>query len=163
MRKSFIMSHLCCSRVIFFSKKQDTHTILCSESKKIVFSRPPQHTILFYAHPQDVYLDLEKKKLVDELIQGFPGIETITQKINQFKSSGGSCLIFDDSLSMIENEISTLFSAVSHHQNCDIFFISQNLFYDHKEYRTMGLNCHYLFLMKNPSNIRQVNFSFYKK
>lgn len=87
------------------------------EAKNVVFSRCPAYTILFYTHPQDIYFELEKRGIVDELIQGYPGLDSITQKIKPYKSSNGSCLIFDDSLSFIQNEISTLFTAISHQYN----------------------------------------------
>ena len=126
------------------------------ESRASMCSHPKPHTILFYSHMQDAYIEMKNRSLVDEFVQGYPGLESIQQMIEPYRTNKQTLLIFDDGLSMIANDISRLFTEISHHYKSSIFFIGQNLFYDNKDFRNLALNTHYLFLMKNPSNIQQI-------
>jgi hypothetical protein len=49
-----------------------------------------------------------------------------------------------------------LFTRTSHHNNVSIMFLTQNLFFQSKEMRTISLNCHYIILLKNPRDKLQV-------
>jgi hypothetical protein len=51
--------------------------------------------------------------------------------------------------------MSNLFTKFSHHMNIDVIFIVQNIFHHGKEMRTISLNTHYFFLLKNPRDRRQ--------
>ena len=44
--------------------------------------------------------------------------------------------------------VSSIFSGESHHKNFSVIYIGQNLFYAHKDMRSVHLNCHYLILFK---------------
>ena len=46
--------------------------------------------------------------------------------------------------------VSTLFTKVSHHRKCGVWFVTQNLFSPSKETRTRFINAHYLIIFKNP-------------
>ena len=108
------------------------------EQKFQMFSRIPKHVILCYAHSQDMYHKMLQNGTINEMIENFPGIEEMKQILKMHKSDG-SCLILDDSLTMIGNHMSALFTEFSSKYNTDIFILSQNLFFDHKEYRTLSL------------------------
>ena len=95
------------------------------------------------------------KNIINELIEGCPPFETIKDMVSKNKE-GPSCLIFDDGLSTICQDITRIFYELSHHSNCNVFFVTQNLFFSTKEYRTLSLNSHYLIVMKNPRDQRQI-------
>jgi hypothetical protein len=61
----------------------------------------------------------------------------------------GSMIIFDDSMSDIPKHFDQIFTTLSHHNNCSIFFLSQMLIRNDEVYRSLSRNCHYFFIMKN--------------
>ena len=92
------------------------------ESRGSICSYPRNHTIIFYSHWQDAYVEMKNKSLVDEFVQGmwldfrhydmawcyiinfmrvyvfslgYPGLEGIMQMIEPYKSKEGTLLIFD--------------------------------------------------------------------
>ena len=56
----------------------------------------------------------------------------------------------------VKQDFEQLFCNLSHHENASIIFLTQNLFYQDKTFRTMSLNSHYLVLMKNDRDKQQV-------
>ena len=50
-----------------------------------------------------------------------------------------------------------LFTKGSHHMNLSVIFISQNLFHQGKQMRTIGLNCHYIIVMKSARGKAQLS------
>src|SRR5690348_14956905 len=52
--------------------------------------------------------------------------------------------------------LANLFTKGSHHLNISVLFIVQNVFHKGKEMRTVNLNTHYYFLLKNPRDKLQV-------
>lgn len=120
----------------------------------------PAKTFLFYKVMQDIYLEMENMGLVDELInvnEHFPSLDEISEMVHKFRDQGGSLLIFDDTMSSISEDFEQLFCNLSHHENMSIIFLTQNLFYQNKTFRTMSLNCHYLVLMKNDRDKQQAS------
>ena len=124
--------------------------------KHALFTEPPERTFMFYQEWQPIYDAMLDNKCVHEFHQGMPSIEELRNMILPFKKTG-SCCIFDDSIHNIQNEISKLFSTYSHHLNCSVFFITQNLFLQNKEYRTMSLNANYCIIMGGIRSMSQVN------
>ena len=62
-----------------------------------------------------------------------------------------------------DKRLASLFSKKSHHRNCSVIFIVQNLFVQGKEMRNITQNYHYMVLFKNPRNgsvIGQTNVSW---
>ena len=114
-----------------------------------IFTTPPAKVFYFYSEMQDIYKNMEKEKIVDQFIKGLPTFEELKELVEPYKNTGGSVCVFDDSLEDVNEDISRIFTKLSHHMNSSIFFISQSLFFNNKEYRTMSLNAHYLFLMKS--------------
>ena len=49
-----------------------------------------------------------------------------------------------------------IFLELSHHGNCSVFFLSQNLFFANRRYRSISLNAKYLFILKNPRDQSQI-------
>lgn len=54
-------------------------------------------------------------------------------------------------------QLLNMFTKGSHHKNINVFFLTQNLFFNSPIWRTLSLNAHYLFIMKNPRDRSQIN------
>lgn len=126
--------------------------------RKQLFTQQPAKVYLFYKIIQDIYLEMEESGLVNELVNikdKFPSLDEISEIVHQYKDEGGSLLIFDDTMTDINTDFEQLFCNLSHHENASIIFLTQNLFYQNKVFRTMSLNCHYMVLMKNDRDKQQ--------
>ena len=124
-----------------------------------IFTQQPKKVFLFYQAMQDMYIEMEKMGLVHEMINvkdGFPTLDDIYSMVNPFKDEG-SLLIFDDSMNSVNSDFEQLFCNLSHHSNCSIIFLTQNLFFKDKSFRTMSLNSHYIVLMKNDRDKQQIS------
>ena len=125
-----------------------------------IFTESPKRVFLFYQAMQDMYIEMENMKLVHELIDvnnGFPSLDDIFNMVNPYKDQGGSLLIFDDTMNSVNSDFEQLFCNLSHHCNCSIIFLTQNLFFKDKSFRTMSLNSHYMVLMKNDRDKQQIS------
>ena len=67
-------------------------------------------------------------------------------------------IIFDDLASELANSkfLTNLFTKGSHHKQLNIILISQNLFQQGREMRTIGLNTEYYIIFKNPRDRSQI-------
>jgi hypothetical protein len=119
-----------------------------------LFEEKPQQTILYYRVWQPIYDDLLKEGLIDIFLEGMPDDKALKTTLNNCQSS---CLIFDDLGQEINNSIETLFTVNSHHYNCSVILIVQNLFQKNKAWRTISLNCQYFVLTRNPRDPSQVS------
>ena len=125
-----------------------------------IFTEKPKKVFLLYKAMQNMYLEMEKDGLIDEMIDvqnGMPSLDEIQGMVSPFKNDGGSMIIFDDSMSSINSDFELLFCNLSHHENCSIIFMTQNLFFNDKSFRTMSLNSHYIVLMKNDRDKQQIS------
>ena len=120
-----------------------------------LFTQPPAKVFYFYSEMQEIYSNMEMEGVVDKFIQGLPSSEKLKELVSPYKKFGSVC-IFDDALNDINEELTKIFTVLSHHLNCSVFFLSQSLFFQNKEYRTMSLNAHYLFVMKCPRDSSQI-------
>jgi len=128
-------------------------------SKDVLLTKMPSKTLLFYKKHQDVYDQMIEAGLVDELvfIKGDMISESdFERKVSKYRNSGGSLCVFDDLLEAIDETNSKIFTKISHHENCNVIFLTQSLFVDNKHYRTMSKNATYMVLMKNPRNMSQI-------
>ena len=82
--------------------------------------------------------------------------EKLVEKVSPFKDKHGSLIIFDDAMTELSDKFEQVFTNLSHHQNCSVIFLTQNLFYKDRAYRTMSLNAHYMFLMRNERDKQQI-------
>jgi len=126
-----------------------------------IFTEKPKKVFLFYSAMQDMYIQMEKEGLIHELIsidsKSIPSIEDFYAMAHPYKEDGGSMMIFDDLMSLVNPDFEQLFCNLSHHENCSIIFLTQNLFYKDKSFRTMSLNSHYFVLMKNDRDKMQTS------
>lgn len=123
-----------------------------------IFTTKPSHVILYYKFMQDIYHHMHHYGLIHEMIslddEDFT-YDNVLAKIKDHKDKG-AMVIFDDTMTEITNNFEQVFTNLSHHQNTSVIFITQNLFYNDKSYRTMSLNSDYLFVMKNARDKLQI-------
>ena len=85
-------------------------------------------------------------------------IETLASK-----SKPGSFFIFDDALEALKSKaIEDFFTRISHHQNCNVFLLVQNLF--DPLLRVISRNSSYMILFRSPrdaSQIRHIAFQMF--
>lgn len=117
-----------------------------------IFKEKPIKVFLFYKMMQDMYVEMKDTDLVHELVDvsnDMPTLDDIKEMVTPYSNNGGSMIIFDDCMSDINNDFENLFCNLSHHMNCSIIFLTQNLYYQNNTFRTMSRNTQYLVLMKN--------------
>ena len=124
--------------------------------RKLLFDFPADKIFLFYTQHQDSYEDLLKKGIITKMINGYPSYDEIKKLVMPYKKVGGSIIILDDQLSGLSDDIVRIFHELSHHCNSTCFFLSQNLFFANKRYRTISLNANYIILMKNVRDQSQI-------
>jgi hypothetical protein len=127
--------------------------------KKLLFSTIPKKTFLFYRKRQEIYNEMLKMGLVDELIEiedEMIGEREFEKIVSPYKNLGGSLCIFDDLMEQIDSTNSKIFTKIAHHENCSILFLTQALFVDNKHYRVMSRNATYIIIMKNPRDVAQI-------
>ncbi len=111
---------------------------------------PPERIIWAYGEWQDSYSQLPPHV---QLVEGLPDINELKADRHVRK-----LIVCDDlmqALSKSKNdELNSLFCRGSHHWNLSIVHIVQNLFFNNL--RTARINCHYIVLLKNPSDRLQV-------
>lgn len=120
---------------------------------KVMIDKKIDRIIYCYARWQDSY---DKMKIVNtniEFKEGLPEIDLIAANQNNL-------LILDDLMDQCEKDktILNLFTTDSHQKSISVFLITQNLFSQGKFSRTIGLNCHYLFLLNNPRDQSQIYY-----
>ena len=84
--------------------------------------------------------------------EGIPSVDDVkSMPIN-------SMIILDDLAHLIysNKEMELLFSQVSHHRRISVCHIKNNLFYQGKHARTIGLNTHLYVLLSNPRDESQI-------
>jgi hypothetical protein len=79
---------------------------------------------------------------------------------NEILENKPDVVVIDDLMTELgsNKKLTNLFTKGSHHLNISIIFISQNLFHQGSQMRTISLNCHYTILMKNPRDKAQIQY-----
>ena len=119
------------------------------ENSKSLISPEPVQIIWCYSEYQDTYKELQN--LPDFLlVQGLPDLDSLRKEKDISK-----LIILDDLMSSKEQDkVTELFVKGSHHWNCSVVYLVQNLFF--KGSRTSRINSHYLVLLKNPTDKLQI-------
>jgi hypothetical protein len=67
-------------------------------------------------------------------------------------------VIIDDLITELGNDkkLTNLFTKGNHDNDISVIFISQNIFHQGSQMRTISLNCHHMLLMKNPRDKAQI-------
>jgi len=87
-------------------------------------------------------------RMYQPLFDQFPSVEFNEglPDLAQFDGKQRYLLILDDMMTQVNNSVSDLFTRVSHHKDVSVMFLTQNIFHQSKQNRTMSLNSHYLIL-----------------
>lgn len=64
----------------------------------------------------------------------------------------------DDLMTQVakSEETVAVFSITAHHKNCTVFFLTQTLFFQSKNFRSLSLNCHYVVLFRSLRDSKQI-------
>ena len=111
------------------------------ENRDTVSNSPPVEIIYCYGAYQKEF----------ENISGVRFVEGMIDIRKDIKNDGRNrWLIIDDLMEELSGKQDTngLYTKYSHHQNISVFFVVQNLFL--KSLRTISINCHYMWIFKNP-------------
>lgn len=71
-------------------------------------------------------------------------------------SRGARIIVVDDLMQESNSSMVEFFTRGSHHTNCSIIYITQNIFHQGKGQRDISLNSHYLVVFKNPRDSAQI-------
>ena len=116
--------------------------------------KPPQYILYFYGEYQPLFTQISNALPYVTFLEGVP--DNLDSLIDPTRPG---MIIFDDLVSELANAkfLTNLFTKGSHHKQLSIILISQNLFQQGREMRTIGLNTEYYILFKNPRDRSQIN------
>lgn len=112
-----------------------------------------EHIVWCYGEFQEGYAAMARDMPHVQLHEGIPSnIDTM------FDRKKNNLIILDDLMSEAGNDkrITHLFTKGSHHRNLSVILITQNIFFQGKESRTISLNAHYMVIYKNPRDRSQI-------
>ena len=115
--------------------------------KEYIFDHPINKIYFCYSMEQDIYKEMRDMGVI--FYQGVPSEETL---MSWSDSVNHNIVIYDDlSDSLISNKtnlstITNAFCCLSHHRKVNYIILLHNLFF--KEFRTLSLNTHNIFLMR---------------
>ena len=84
-----------------------------------------------------------------EFIDGFLDVDKLDKKRRNL-------LIIDDLMDEKDDRLTKLFTKGSHHRNTSVLYITQNIFEQQKDSRTISLNAQYMVAFKNPRDPSQI-------
>lgn len=116
-----------------------------------------QNILYFYKTWQDTFESNFLKNNVREFINEIPSEETIIEKTFYYQKRGGSIVIIDDFMQEINKDIALIFTALTHHKNLVVFFLTQNVFSRTPLFRDISLNSTYIMVFKNPRDGQQIS------
>lgn len=121
-------------------------TIRLLHHSKTVISPAPEKILWCYGVWQKSF-----DRISDvEFHEGIPDLAT-------FDGKRRTLLVLDDLMHETKDDrVSKIFTKISHHMNVSVLYLTQNLFYNGKQNRTITLNAHYLVLFKNPRDVTQI-------
>ena len=122
---------------------------LLSEGENAILGAP-EHILWCYGEYQAMFHEEWVHSVPSiEFVEGLP--LNLYDRLND-KDGKRKLVVIDDLMSECVNDkkLASLFSKKSHHNNCSVIFIVQNLFVQGKEMRNITQNCHYMVLFKNP-------------
>ena len=113
----------------------------------------PTKIYYYYSIWQDKFTKMKDKLSNIHFYEGLTNFQQVNRLDNNL-------IIIDDLMKEASdnNEILDMFTKGSHHSNCSIIVLTQNIFNKGKHSRTMSLNSHYIVLFKNPRDATQISF-----
>ena len=125
------------------------------------FDTPPQQVVWMCNEKQPMHDDIEvlaqQKGVTLTFVDSMKDIQSHIPE----QTLTPTWLVIDDLLGdhtkEEEMEVQRWFTKKSHHRNTSVFYLTQNLFAQSPQHRTISLNAHYLVLFKNPRDASQVD------
>ena len=118
---------------------------LIEHARKII-SPPPERILFCYGEYQQIF-------------DNFPGVEFHDglSEVSSFDGKKRTLLVMDDLMTSTDNRVVDIFTKNSHHRNLSVVYLTQDIFYQNKQTRTLSLNSHYIVLFKNARDATQVS------
>ena len=115
--------------------------------KHFIITNPPERIVWFYGrHQPDLFCSLTQEIPCIEFYEELPtNIEVMFDR-----SKRNICIIDDLMQSASGNQLVENLFTNGRHLNLSVVFVSQNLFYMGKKFRTISLNSTYIVVFKNP-------------
>ena len=120
-------------------------------------TNPPARVLYAYGIYQPRYVTMENQFPFITFHNGFPTSDYIADFISTSPGSH-NVLVIDDLMEIVlkNPEALLLFVQKAHHMNLTTIYVSQNLFAQSRNARTIALNTHYLVLFKNFRDGKQI-------
>ena len=121
--------------------------------KCYIMTYPPERIVWFYGrHQPDLFCSLTEEIPSIEFYEGLPtNIEVMFDR-----SKRNICIINGLMQSVSGNQLVENLFTNGRHLNLSVVFVSQNLFYARKKWRTISLNSTYIVVFKNPRDQTQI-------
>ena len=117
---------------------------LIEEAQEMI-SPPPERIMYCYGEYQAVFSNYPQV----EFIEGLPDL-------SEFDGKQRILLIIDDLMREAGDSVEKIFTKMSHHRDISVIFLTQNLFFQSKNFRTMSINSKYLVVFMNPRDASQI-------
>ena len=107
--------------------------------------------------PKRIYIIFKEMQPLYKSFEAPCPIEFVEGLSKDFQHEPDSLLVIDDlQISADKVVIGELFTVKSHHANCSIIYLVQNLFDKDPKHRVISLNCNYMAIFRNPRDKSQI-------
>lgn len=135
----------------------------------VMIEPPPALIIYCYGEYQPAFEELKTLPIPVQLVEGLPEKELLKGSDESTTNRPPKLVILDDLMGQMATKgarrpagasagdcdlLTQLFTRGSHHWNLSVIFVSQSIFFGNQ--RTARINCHYLVLMRSPSDKLQI-------
>lgn len=115
----------------------------------------------FDSHVNEIFWCCRNKKFAPDELKNDINVKIIQGIVETDDLKPNSLIVIDDMMHLLTSDVLELFSVNSHHINCNVILILQNLFHTNKYLRSISLNASYFCLFRNPRDVS--NFYFLAK
>lgn len=122
---------------------------LCEHEQTTTIGKPVIRVLYCYGIWQEFYERFSNHKVDINFHQGFA---------YDYLDMKPDVIVVDDLMEELSRDkhLTAMFTKTSHHQGISVILLTQNLFFQSKQMRTISLNSHYIVLLKNPRDQLQV-------
>lgn len=133
-----------------------TCEILKSKTKLFQEGEKINNVVFCYAAWQPIYDELRRSGAVTKFIKKKPTSDEFVNLVKDYSEKGGSIVVLDDFMSLIDDDLVDIVTVQSRHYNTHTFILFQSLFPPNKLARQISLNVKYLHVHKNPRENNQI-------
>ena len=128
---------------------------LLENSAGMFVEKPPEKILYCYGVYQPTFDEMKKTVPHIKFVQGLPDDDLVEKN-----RTGHTIIVLDDLMDQVlgNSEMEKLFTQGCHHRGLSIIFLTQNLFAQGKNSRTISLNTTYLILFRNLRDVNQVKY-----